>query len=155
MATNHRDSGTDVPCWHIPKDNTFVVNISKSDTRIFSNTSVWIVIASIKNQKFRLGWKKTTPHGTLEGNILLSEDQLKAAFGVCNQEEMGQMKNLDRCTTMMSEYAADICCTGRFLRYTNFLNIPAPSTRFANDPNISILITDEIREAVRTLVERK
>lgn len=155
MATNHRNSVTDVPCWHISTNNTFVINIDKSNMRMFSNTSVRIVIALVKNYQYRVSWHKSTSFGTVEGNILLSEDQLKAAFNVCSSEEMSQMKNLDRCTTMMSEYGADVCCTGRFLRYSNFLNIPTAGTRFANDPNVSIFISDEIKEAIRSLVEQK
>ncbi len=41
-----------------------------------------------------------------------------------------------------------------FLRYKDWLNIPGPGTGNDGDPNLSVYVTEEIRDAIRVTIEK-
>ncbi len=54
---------------------------------------------------------------------------------------------------LVGRYGGNSAVQSKFIRWGNFLNIPCPGTGHDGDPNVSIYVTDEIREAVRKLLE--
>ena len=108
-------------------------------------------IERLKNEKIEEGWfvdweviyslnEKTT------GRIRLLVDELKVAF---------RLSESQRCfgKWLIDKYNASSAEQGKYIRRGDFLNIPCPGTGHDGDPNISIEIDDEIREAVRQLLK--
>lgn len=53
---------------------------------------------------------------------------------------------------LLEKYGGDVACQFLFIRWQDYLNIPGPGTGHDGDPNISIKLTDEIKEAIRALL---
>lgn len=86
----------------------------------------------------------------VSGQVIVSEPELLVAFGLISPEQV----DLPLHEGMMKQYGAEAAVQEAFIRQRNFLNIPGPGTGHDGDPNISIGLTDEIKEAVQNLVER-
>jgi len=82
----------------------------------------------------------------VNGAIQVSQEELLAAFGLGNIESEYSQWLLDR-------FGGDVAAQGRFIRYQEFLNIPCPGTGHDGDPNVSILLDDEIKEAIRAITK--
>jgi hypothetical protein len=81
------------------------------------------------------------------GRIVLSTKRLRVAFGLEQQPVSANHSFLER------EYGAEAGVQGRFIRWGEYLNIPCPGTGHDGDPNVSIILSDGIKEAVRKLTE--
>jgi len=76
------------------------------------------------------------------GRRLFTRDKLALAFGITKA---------NGCESLQ-DHAADREVYGFFIGLGCFLNIPGPGTGHDGDPNVSILIDDELRQAVRKLL---
>ena len=84
----------------------------------------------------------------VNGVIQTQTDRLRAAFGLTDDtDESGDW--------LIYRYGAESASQGEYIRWERFLNIPCPGTGHDGDPNVSIEIDDEIREAVRKLTEQE
>jgi hypothetical protein len=54
---------------------------------------------------------------------------------------------------LLDRYGGDSAAQGFYIRWRNCLNIPCPGTGHDGDPNISVTLSDDIKEAVRQLLE--
>jgi hypothetical protein len=104
------------------------------DIRLTAEAGFWCVTWYIKNSQTE----------SVRGNMIFNTDFLEAAFGL--------RKLLDPSPVWMEKYNADVGRQGRFIRKCYFLNIPGPGTGHDCDPNISIEVTEEIRNAVKLLI---
>jgi len=86
------------------------------------------------------------------GRVFFFEQQLRAAFYLSDDLDKG---DAEVSQWLLDRYGGDLAVQGSFIRFKNFLNIPCPGTGHDGDPNISIEITEEIKEAVRQLLEGK
>jgi hypothetical protein len=82
----------------------------------------------------------------ISGCVVFQSGSLRSAFGL--SQETGQSGDW-----LIEEYGADVANQGQYIRWINFLNIPCPGTAHDGDPNISILIDEEMRKAVQQLLE--
>ena len=57
--------------------------------------------------------------------------------------------------SLIKLYGADVAEQMKYIRWKEFLNIPCPGTGNDGDPNISILITQEIQAAATELIAQK
>ncbi len=82
----------------------------------------------------------------VRGRRQFNDDELTAAFGLTDNPGEHGLWLLDR-------FGGDSAEQGQYIRWRNFLNIPCPGTGHDGDPNISIRLNEEIKEAVRQLLE--
>ncbi|MEK7080275.1 MAG: hypothetical protein AAB777_01990, partial [Patescibacteria group bacterium] len=82
----------------------------------------------------------------VNGVVRFSVEELLTAFGtsVIIQPSHSQW--------MVDVYGAECAFQGKYIRTGDFLNIPCPGTGHDGDPNISIELDDEIRDAVGQLI---
>ena len=81
----------------------------------------------------------------VRGRRQFNEDELAAAFGLTdNPGKHGQW--------LLERFGGDSAEQGQYIRSGNFLNIPCPGTGHDGDPNVSIYLDEEIKEAVRQLL---
>jgi hypothetical protein len=81
----------------------------------------------------------------VEGQIEIDQATIKDAFAVSTSDT--------HATTFAKEHDADIAIPGSYIRKGQFLNVPMPGTGSDGDPNISVFVSDEIKAAVRELIE--
>lgn len=79
------------------------------------------------------------------GEIILSQTTLERAFGIT--------KDVPTQSTFAEKFDTDDGEQGQFIRNGSFLNIPMPGTGMDGDPNISLFVSDEIRQAVREFID--
>lgn len=82
----------------------------------------------------------------VRGRSRFNDDDLAAAFGL--SESSGKFGDW-----LIEQFGADAANQGKYIRWKNFLNIPCPGTGHDGDPNVSILLDEEIQNAVRQLLE--
>lgn len=83
------------------------------------------------------------------GQVAMTSPLIATAFGLSDQtpEPYDQLSQW-----ILDRYGADVAAQGKFIRWRQYLNIPGPGTSHDGDPNVSILLDGEMREAVRTLI---
>ena len=86
------------------------------------------------------GWflkyhSRLSESSSISGTMILSGDELRQAFAVSKADSLS--------------YEAEV--PGFFVRKDNFLNIPARGTGKNTDPNVSVFLTPELKDAVRAL----
>ncbi|MBI2052554.1 MAG: hypothetical protein HYT38_02685 [Candidatus Sungbacteria bacterium] len=85
------------------------------------------------------------PYGTgVRGRSWFSDKDLAAAFGL--SDDSGVFGDW-----LIDQFGADSAEQGKYIRWKGFLNIPCPGTGHDGDPNVSIHLDDEIRNAVQQL----
>lgn len=101
----------------------------------------------------QIGWlvEYTIQHSLYSSNsgiLWFSTDDLKTAFGFSSEcvSQMGQ--------TLVNRYGGDVAALGKYIRAGDYLNIPGPGHGFDDDPNLSIRITEQIKQAVAELMRR-
>ncbi|MDO8638947.1 MAG: hypothetical protein Q7R43_05200 [Candidatus Daviesbacteria bacterium] len=79
------------------------------------------------------------------GKIRMDTHTLKSAFDFENITPRGSR-------WLIEKYGGGAAEQGAFIRWGNFLNIPGPGTGHDGDPNISIFLTDVIRNSIFNLI---
>ncbi|MFI5260518.1 MAG: hypothetical protein ACHQU0_01865 [Candidatus Paceibacteria bacterium] len=81
----------------------------------------------------------------VRGYVIFTTEELQAAFGLSAfSGEDGDH--------LISRYGAESAKVGKFIRWQEYLNIPCPGTGNNGDPNLSILITDEMKVTLQELI---
>ncbi len=121
------------------KERRFVIKASAVKVTIFrANDCEWFVNWEITHD---LNMKSF-------GRTLLTNLDLARAFCIDEgSHESGK--------GLLERYGGESAKQGCYIRWKNFLNIPCPGTGDDGDPNVSIEISEEIREAVKQLLEVK
>jgi len=79
------------------------------------------------------------------GRVYLGDDDLKAAFGLPVDDFYNDDETIER-------YGGQMASRGKFIRWSGYLNIPCPGTGHDGDPNVSIEVDDNMRQAVAQLL---
>lgn len=157
--TNGQPLKLDYPHWFHPYGS--LMRVKAHHTRGYSisladphkRVEVLIKKASTINpvaEGWQIKWK--IRHGTElfveadHGTRHFSDFALEAAFGLVNYTGAGEEHFAKR-------YDADCAIPGMFIRKGNFLNIPGPGTGKDGDPNVSVYLTDEVKDAIRDLTK--
>ena len=82
----------------------------------------------------------------VRGRSWFNDKDIAAAFGL--SESSGKYGNW-----LIERFGADSAEQGKYIRWKNFLNIPCPGTGSDGDPNISIYLDEEIKHAVRCIMQ--
>lgn len=101
--------------------------------------------ARYRSPLWRVKWTVGFGHGFSSGDISVTGEELRAAFGL--SEESGCFGDW-----LIERYGADSAEQGKYIRWGCFLNIPCPGTGHDGDPNVSIELDDTIKEAVDLLM---
>lgn len=79
------------------------------------------------------------------GRSFFNDKDLAAAFGLSDESgKYGQW--------LINRYGADSAEQGKYIRWKDYLNIPCPGTGHDGDPNVSIHLDQQIKDAVRKLL---
>jgi len=93
-----------------------------------------------------------SPQEKTNGSVIFPDQVLLAAFCLTDDPGVG----VDWSQWLLDQYGGDLAIQGRFIHWTSqhttFLNIPCPGTGHDGDPNISLEVTPEIKDAIRQLV---
>ena len=71
-------------------------------------------------------------------------DRLRGAFGLSDEV-------LEGSAWLVESYTAQSAAQGKYIRLGKFLNIPCAGTGHDGDPNVSIVINPDMRDAVDRL----
>lgn len=105
----------------------------------------------LAGEKWMVEWeiKFEAPNAGVWGRVYMADETLCGAFGIPRAKED---RGARHSSWLASRYRADSAVQGAYIRKGNYLNIPGPGTGHDGDPNISILLDDQIRNAVRRLI---
>lgn len=81
--------------------------------------------------------------GKVKGQTWMAAADLRSAFGLENNSRFSDW--------LLARFDGDCAGQGEYIRYGNYLNIPCPGTGSDGDPNVSVFLTKEIKEAVQKL----
>lgn len=126
----------------------------KKSALIISGSAAKVTISKSKQNEWFVDWEvihggASVPHPQeSHGRAwLFSDNSLARAFGLSNDsDKTGEW--------IVERYGGNCASQGRYIRWMGFLNIPCPGTGHNGDPNVSILLQDEIVEAVAKLLGR-
>lgn len=91
-------------------------------------------------QAFHVFWETRGRCRHLQGELIMDSEQIQLAFGLCSSLSQNGNGKYDRKKM------------GLFIGEGPHLNIPCAGTGEDGDPNISIFLTEEIKNAVKRLV---
>ncbi|OGY29452.1 MAG: hypothetical protein A3F35_01055 [Candidatus Woykebacteria bacterium RIFCSPHIGHO2_12_FULL_45_10] len=109
---------------------------------------IWPIKAAKDSPQWGLRWKvgQSVPF-RIEGSLVFTDQELSAAFGLIDYVEQEP-----DCLWVINQFGGNSTAAGKFLRWKEFLNIPGPGTGRAGDPNLSVRITQEMKDAVLQLL---
>jgi hypothetical protein len=123
-------------------------NVRIDDNRhlaIWSHHDIAVEISKV-DQQYLVCWKIKHILGWATGTVSYTVDELRSAFGL--SEDSGDFGGW-----LIDRFGADVAEQGKFIRWKDFLNIPCPGTGNDGDPNLSIELSDEIKDAVEELLK--
>lgn len=112
---------------------------------VIAGSAAEVIIARGSSDSYSVDWKVIHYEPIQEqasGRVWMNRWQLSVAFGLEDWVDEFSEWLIDR-------YGGTVACRGTFLRYEKYLNIPCPGTGYDGDPNVSIMLDEEIKEAVR------
>lgn len=143
---NERDPMGKPIWWHHHGIKLSVMTKVKNEL-ILESSAAKLSISFLKKNHWEVCWEVGQVGGQgSEGTVILSSKELREAFDY----GLTPVKAED---FLFTRYGATAGRQGKFIRTDRFLNIPCPGTGNDGDPNISILITTEIKEAVKKLLK--
>lgn len=136
------------PEWWHHHGNKTRVTVDNSNTVTIAGSAAEITIVAVNGNApnttdFSVEWKVILTQGQMAtGTRIFGYEELAAAFGITNDSGDHGQWLIDRYGGQSAEQGL------LYIRWRNFLNVPCPGTGLDGDPNISILITDEIKSAI-------
>ncbi len=141
------------PWWH-KHGNKMYVALSDNELRILtlrSSAAEVHIRRAVEVETTDPGWfvdwevVQYKPYGEkVEGRRHFTDQELEAAFGLSNFRGSA--------IDLYKGLQVDSAVQGVYIRWRNSLNIPCPGTGHDGDPNVSIYLDDQIRQAVRQLM---
>ena len=146
----------DKPDWfqsHGGKMRIEVFDIKKKRL-VLAGSAAWLSIYRLRRRdpdgRWLIRWGIThSPTNEVRGRLVMDDMLMIMAFNLRNCKVLFR-PSLHHTLPQIQD--ADTAVASRFIRKGPFLNIPCPGTGYAGDPNVSVLIRDDMREAVRQLL---
>ena len=102
------------------------------------------IIASPIEGWFIVEWRLDHPlHTETSGRAFFDDSELAAAFGL--------LDNFGSSEWLIDRFGGTVAKKCKFIRWKDFLNIAGPGTGLGGDPNVSIRLNEEIKNAIRGL----
>lgn len=132
--------------WHHHGDKIRVREVNDNSIRLAGSAAELTITRGNENE-WVVAWKVVRRFGSEEaaGQVVMSTDELGAAF------DLNKLTG-DYGDFLLDRFGGTSAEQGYFIRYQDFLNIPCPGTGHDGDPNISILLDQEIKQSVRELL---
>lgn len=139
------EQGVEAPFWwnkngqkmkvaeEVPGSLYLIIAGSKAQVLVSQESPLWYVVWDITH---------SLQEG-VKGRVVLNTDELLMAFGLCRTGHK---------IALSLDWEAVV--STRFIRSGNYLNIPGPGTGHDGDPNVSIFLSEKIKDAVVNLVNR-
>lgn len=144
-----------IPNWcHMHGSKMSVRNFDQENSILVLDSSAATVVITKGSSMFPghegwfVDWKvvQSAPQKVgVQGRAWFSDQDIKSAFGLSNIS--GKYDHW-----LIEQYGADVAEQGRYIRWKNYLNIPCPGTAHYGDPNVSIHLEENIRNAVQKLI---
>jgi len=131
------------PIWfHAHGSKMEIVAHDKNTISIRSNAASLLIRRSLVGVvDYLVEWNIDHDPGFTKGNVWMTGSELASAFGLSdNMGDFGEW--------LIARFGGTTAAEGKFIRYKKFLNVPCPGTGNDGDPNISIMINNNIREAI-------
>jgi hypothetical protein len=95
-----------------------------------------------------VAWERIVqePYRKITDSAFFKDEELMGAFKISIGSTGGSSEILRK------RFEADFAEEGKYIRCGNYLNIPRPGTGEDNDPNVSILLSPDIINAVLDLI---
>lgn len=137
-----------VPVWyhnHGNKMKVRAIGIQKDFLVIQGSAAEVVITKTIEG--YLVNWNiKHDKSANVSGKTWISSDDIERVFGIRNSiPESGEW--------LIERFGGTTASQGAFIRYREFLNIPGPGTGHDGTANVSILLTQEIQQAARILLE--
>jgi hypothetical protein len=142
--------------WHYHGHKVRCIGIDSANsptqrTLLFASNATNIRIHPDSNQK---GWIleyriRHSPESRTDGVVWMSTGDFETAFGLSSKCEClwGQV--------VIDSHGGEFAYQGRYIRSGQHLNIPGPGTAYDGDPNLSVLLSDDLKRYVRMFLELK
>jgi len=140
--------------WHMHGMKMEVLSFDKKNLVLtFESSAATLVVTKASvvfpgAEGWLVDWKvvQSTAYnvGTV-GRAWFGSHDLSAAFGI--NDISGSFGKW-----VLERYGGTVASQGKYIRYKNFLNIPCPGTGHDGDPNISIHLDDNIKDAIQKLL---
>lgn len=148
-----------VPIWYneqgrnMAQQQPNAIQGGQSDLLFGKGVTAMLSIRQIgRRPHYAVGWR-VHHAGGLEmphtgGKIECSAGELRCIFGLDDNinDESGLW--------FIGRYGGTVAVQGKFLRWGPYLNIPGPGTGRNGDPNISVYVSNEIKQAVQSMLEK-
>jgi hypothetical protein len=137
------------PVWWHHHGDKFCLDEEKTsfpDKRVILTASAaTLTIEADGSDNWRINWTIVT-YGKTSGSTTMTNRELLSAF-----TDTG--KTADELSYwLISVYGGDYAAQGKCIRWKSFLNIPCPGTGHDGDPNVSILLDEDMAQAVVRLL---
>src|SRR5688572_19643216 len=119
----------------------------RADQLVLKTNVASLVITHLNGDKWLLEWNIVSDVGQTGGCVTCTTATLRAAFrlgSVVTNEELDLFKKLKKLRLTRAT-------SGIFIRKGPFLSIPSQGTGMDGDPNLSVFVSDEIRDAMALL----
>lgn len=87
------------------------------------------------------------------GNCVFTTEQLECAFGL--RDAFSNDRDIEHSNWMLKEYGGSVAFQGRFIRWRDYLTIPAPGMGHDGVAAVSIELDDGIKKAVREAIAQR
>lgn len=87
------------------------------------------------------------------GNFIVNTEKLESAFGL--RDSFSEEDDIRHSNWMIEQFGGTVAYQGRFIRWKNYLTLPAPAMGHDGTPAVSISLTDPIKEAVRVAIAQR
>lgn len=120
---------------------------NRSDPLIIESGVAYLEITRGAGGGYDVHWKiRHSLPSCVEGRVLFTGKEFKQAFALSDESgESGE--------EILAEYGGTAASQGSFIRYDDYLNIPCPGTGRDGDPNISLMLNEEIKKEAKNFMD--
>lgn len=115
-----------------------------------TGSAAWVDIDQIpeKRDRWNVVWKvKHSYSEQVMGLTVMRNQTLARAFGLDDETDRLSL-------WLITRYGGTSAEQGQYIRYRDYLNINCPGTGHDGDPNVSIFLDEEIKQAIRQILGR-
>lgn len=115
-----------------------------------AGSAAWVNIdqAPEKEGEWNVAWKvKHSYRKHVTGLTVMHDQTLARAFGL--EDDI-----YNHSLWLISGYGGTSAEQGQYIRYRDYLNINCPGTGHDGDPNVSIVLDEQIKQAIRQILGR-
>lgn len=140
-----------MPIWfhhHGTKMRVKEIDVNKQRL-IIAGSAAEIRIDGADVNGFKVQWNVIFSYGYgIVGVTYMKKSDLSSAFGL--EDEIGTFGEW-----LLNRFGGTCANQEKYIRYDRYLNIPGPGTGNDGDPNVSIVVDEEMQNAVRKLFSAK